>query len=61
MYKGEMYDKKSYKSSGGNAGQVKSHSEESYAMVKTGGKKYSHNNPAEMKAKADALVKVLNK
>ena len=52
-----------YKSgnSGANAGCVKAHSEETVAMIKTGGKKYSQNNPKEIKAAADALAGTQNK
>ena len=52
MYKGKM----NY-SSKGDAGCVKQASEQKVAMTQVGGKKYSYNNPAEMKKKSDALAR----
>lgn len=44
---------------GGEAGCVKQHTEEKISMLSNGGEKYSHNNPAELKAKSDALAKIV--
>jgi len=49
----------SYKSSG-DAGCVKAPSEHKVEMVKSGGSKYSYDNPMELKQKADKLAKVLD-
>jgi FMN-dependent NADH-azoreductase len=51
---------KDYKSSG-EAGVIKQHSEEKVAMLKSGGGKYSYNNPKELTEKEAKLSKVLNK
>lgn len=51
---------KSYKAASGDVGCVKYAGEEKYAMVDTGGKKYSYNNPMELKQKGDKLAKVLD-
>jgi hypothetical protein len=54
----ESKEMKKSSSYSGNCGEVKEHSEYSVEMTRTGSQKYSHNNPAEMKNKTDALAKM---